>query len=43
MMFERLRSLFVDGRLDSDGLNAAVSRGWITEVQAQEIRDEAST
>lgn len=37
-MFERLRILYHSGRLDDAGLDAAVSRGWISEEQAAEIR-----
>ena len=42
-MFERLSALYRAGRLDAAGLRAAVARGWISEEQAAEIRDTAST
>lgn len=37
-MYDRLRSLYLDGRLDDAGLNNAVSKGWITQAQADQIR-----
>lgn len=40
-MFERLRILYHSGRLDDAGLDAAVTRGWISEEQATEIRATA--
>jgi len=36
-MFERLKRLYLEGKLGADQLNAAVARGWITEEQKQEI------
>lgn len=40
-MYERLRALYHAGRLDDAGLDAAVTRGWISVEQATEIRDTA--
>lgn len=37
-MFERLKSLYLEGRLNDDGLQSAVQKGWITQEQAVEIR-----
>ncbi|WP_084705431.1 XkdX family protein [Leucobacter chironomi] len=42
-MFDRLRKLYQLGKLDVDGLAAAVQRGWITEDQAHEIVNPPST
>ena len=36
-MFERLKRLYVTGKLTAAGLANAVIKGWITEVQKQEI------
>ena len=36
-MFLRLKRLFDAGRLTADGIAAAVTRGWITAAQAEEI------
>ncbi|MGG7152329.1 XkdX family protein [Clostridium neonatale] len=36
-MFERLLFLFKQGRLNSEQLEVAVSKTWITEEQKQEI------
>lgn len=36
-MFERIKELFVSGRLSEAGLNKAVAKGWITEAEAEEI------
>lgn len=36
-MFLRLKRLYDAGRLTTDGITAAVERGWITDEQAQEI------
>lgn len=38
-MYERLLHLYSSGSLSEAGLDTAVSRGWITEEQAQTIRD----
>jgi hypothetical protein len=38
-VFERLKALYLDGRLSDAGLSNAVTKGWITEEQATEIRD----
>lgn len=36
-MFERLRQLYLAERLDESGLAAAVTRGWITQDEADII------
>lgn len=36
-MYNRLKYLYEAGRLDEVGLGVAVSKGWITEEQKQEI------
>lgn len=36
-MFERLKNLYVSGKLSAAGLSNAVIKGWITEEQRQEI------
>lgn len=36
-MFERLKRLYVSGKLTAVGLTNAVIKGWITEAQKQEI------
>ena len=38
-MYERLKRLYVSGKLTVVGLANAVIKGWITEVQKQEIMD----
>ncbi len=38
-MYERLKRLYVTGKLTAIGLANAVIKGWITEVQKQEIMD----
>ena len=40
-MYERLRAMYLDGRLDDAGLDQAVTKGWITEAQADQIRADA--
>lgn len=42
-MFERLKRLYTAGRLTNDGLTNAVTRGWITEAQHQEIVGAGTT
>jgi hypothetical protein len=37
-MYERLLALYLAGRLDDAGLDAATARGWITADQAADIR-----
>jgi hypothetical protein len=32
-MFERLKRLYKEGRIDEAGLEAAVKKGWITEEE----------
>lgn len=39
-MFERLKQLYIDGRIDIDGLLKAVEKGWITEAQFYAITGE---
>ena len=39
-MYERLKRLYVSGKLTVVGLDNAVIKGWITEVQKQEIMAE---
>ena len=36
-MYNRLRKLYLAGRLNDVGLESAVTRGWITEDQKAEI------
>ncbi len=36
-MFETLKRLYQEKRIDASGLERAVLRGWITEEQRQEI------
>lgn len=36
-MFERLKRLYNEGKIDETGINNAVNKGWITQEQAQEI------
>ena len=36
-MFEKLKELFTAGKLSEAGLNKAVSKGWITEYEAEAI------
>lgn len=36
-MFERLKAMHADGRLDAAGLDRAVTRGWITAGQRDAI------
>ena len=36
-MFERLKALYSQGKLTAAQLDVAVSKGWITEEQKQEI------
>jgi hypothetical protein len=37
-MFERLLALYAAGRLDDAGLDRAVARHWISQAQADAIR-----
>lgn len=39
-MFERLKFLHATGRLTADGIAAAVTKGWISQAQADEILAE---
>lgn len=39
-MFERLKRLYNEGKIDEAGLQAAVEKGWITAEQKQEIMTE---
>ncbi|MBR1397723.1 MAG: XkdX family protein [Selenomonadaceae bacterium] len=36
-MFERLKRLYDNGQISKDAILAAVSKGWITKEQAEEI------
>lgn len=36
-MYNRLKKLYIAGRLNDTGLEKAVTRGWITEDQKAEI------
>jgi uncharacterized XkdX family phage protein len=36
-MYERIKRLYLAGRLDADGVRNAVTKGWITAEQAEEI------
>lgn len=38
-MYQRLKALFKAGRINETQLDAAVSRGWITEEEATSIKD----
>lgn len=39
-MFERLRRLYREGKIDESGLESAVEKGWITEEQKNQIMSE---
>ena len=36
-MFERLKRLYAEGKINETGINNAVAKGWITQEQADEI------
>ena len=36
-MFERIEALYTAGKLDAVGVEKAVTRGWITQEQADQI------
>ena len=36
-MFETLKRLYQQGKIDADKLQVAVTKGWITETQKAEI------
>ena len=36
-MFERLKRLYNEGKLDEAAIRNAVTKGWLTEAQAEEI------
>lgn len=36
-MYERIKTLYLSGRLTDSGLSKAVRLGWITEAQRDEI------
>lgn len=42
-MFERLRRLYVTGKLTKENLHNAIELGWITEEQYQEIINSTET
>ncbi len=37
-MFMRLKNLYLNGKLTGSGLEKAVSKGWITVEQSEEIK-----
>lgn len=37
-MYDRLRTLYLTGQLSDAGLQNAVTKGWITQAQADQIR-----
>jgi hypothetical protein len=37
-MYDRLRTLYLAGSLSDAGLDNAVTKGWITQAQADQIR-----
>lgn len=37
-MYEKLKDLFVNGKLSEVGLNRAVAKGWITEAELATIK-----
>lgn len=39
-MFERLKRLYNEGKIDAEALEKAVEKGWITEEQKNEIIGE---
>ena len=39
-MFERLKRLYNEGKIDEAGLDAAVEKGWITEEEKIRIMTE---
>lgn len=36
-MYERLKRLYLDGKINEKGLEKAVTKGWITEEQMNKI------
>lgn len=36
-MYEKVKKLYIEGRIDESGLDKAVKYGWITEEQKKEI------
>ena len=42
-MYERIKRLYSEGRLDEAGVQNAVTRGWITQEQADEIINGGDT
>ena len=40
-MYERLKRLYREGKIDEQGLENAVAKGWITQEQADEIMGDA--
>ncbi len=41
MMYEVIKRLYKNGKLTNKGLVSAVTRGWITPEQAEEIEESA--
>ena len=37
-MYERIKKLYLEGKLNDDGLDNALKRGWITQEQYDEIK-----
>lgn len=42
-MYNRLKRLYEEGRIDSNGLQNAVNRGWITPEEKDEIENGNSS
>ena len=41
-MFERLKRLYNEGKIDAEALEKAVEKGWITEEQKNELSNAIS-
>ena len=37
-MYERIKKLYLEGKLNDEGLDNALKRGWITQEQYDEIK-----
>lgn len=42
-MYNRLKRLYEEGRIDSNGLQNAVNKGWITPKEKDEIENRNSS
>lgn len=42
-MYNRLKRLYEEGRIDSNGLQVAVNKGWITPEEKDEIENGNSS